>query len=88
MAAAAAATFNLTRAEAKAGTDAVRWAIGCFNRPWVHAGWTYETALDGIKSAGYKSTGLLTPFNGEPFIGTSATPEYLDELKRKLPRAI
>ncbi len=60
------------------------WPIGCFNRPWVQAGWTYEMALDGIKSAGYKSTGLLTPFNGEPFIGTSATPEYLDELKKKI----
>jgi len=85
MAATAAATFNVTRAEAKAAEGA-NWPIGCFNRPWVDvkAGWTYETALDGIKEAGYKITGLLTPFKGEPFIGTTATPEYLDELKRKI----
>ncbi len=86
MAATAAATLNLPRAEANAAAGGVRWPIGCFNRPWVNvkAGWTYETALDGIKAAGYKTTGLLTPFNGEPFIGSTATPEYLDELKKKI----
>jgi sugar phosphate isomerase/epimerase len=86
MAATAAATLHLTRPEAKAAAEGARWPIGCFNRPWVDkkAGWTYEMALDGIKEAGYKITGLLTPFSGEPFIGSSASPEYLDELKKKI----
>ena len=86
MAAITAATFNVSRTEAKAAAESVHWPIGCFNRPWVNvnAGWTYEMALDGIKNAGYKITGLLTPFNGEPFIGSTATPEYLDELKKKI----
>ena len=64
----------------------VAWPIGCLNRPWVNpdAGWTQETALDGIRTAGYRLTGLLTPFKGEPFIGTDATPEYLAALKAKI----
>ncbi len=64
----------------------VTWPIGCLNRPWVNpdAGWTQETALDGIRAAGYRLTGLLTPFKGEPFIGTEATPEYLAALNVKI----
>jgi len=46
---------------------------------------TYDTALDGIKAAGYSHTGLLTRTPKEPFIGSDATPEYLAELKVRLP---
>src|ERR1700757_1322860 len=64
----------------------VKWPIGCYNRPWVNpkAGWTYDMALDAMKEAGYKITGLLTPFKDEPFIGVDATPEYLAGLKQKI----
>jgi sugar phosphate isomerase/epimerase len=68
------------------GGRGVHWPIGCFNRPWVDekAGWTQDTALDSIKAAGYKLTGLLTRTKTEPFIGSDATPEYLDALKEKI----
>jgi sugar phosphate isomerase/epimerase len=83
---AAAATFESSKVIA-AGTDkGVQWPIGCFNRPWVNAeaGWTEDTALDCTRAAGYKITGLLTPSKQEPFIGATATPEYLDALKEKI----
>ena len=41
-------------------------------------------ALEGIKAAGYKLTGLLTRTAKEPFIGSDATPEYLAALKKKI----
>ncbi|MDB6111659.1 MAG: Xylose isomerase domain protein barrel [Pedosphaera sp.] len=86
MAATATATLHFPTARAAESGKGVHWPIGCFNRPWVDdkAGWTYDMALDGIKAAGYKITGLLTPFKAEPFIGSAATPEYLDALKRKI----
>ncbi len=65
----------------------VNWPIGCFNRPWLgdkNNPWGYDTALDGIKAAGYKLTGMLTRTAKEPFIGSDATPEYLAELKKKI----
>jgi hypothetical protein len=37
---------------------AVKWEIGCFNRPWTK--WSHEETLKQIKAAGYKSTGLLS----------------------------
>ena len=58
------------------------WPIGCFNRPWTK--WSYDDALDGIKSAGYKLTGLLTGQRGEAFTASAATPEYLDSLKKRI----
>ncbi len=63
-----------------------RWPIGCFNRPWLgdKNKWDYDTALDGIKAAGYKLTGMLTRTAKEPFIGSDATPEYLAELKKRI----
>ena len=63
----------------------VHWPIGCFNRPWFDKkSWGYDEALDGIKAAGYKLTGLLTRTAKEPFIGSDATPEYLAALKQKI----
>jgi sugar phosphate isomerase/epimerase len=65
-------------------TSATAWPIGCFNRPWVK--WSYDEALDSIKAAGYKWTGLLspTPARGDIFTSASATPEYLATLKQKI----
>jgi sugar phosphate isomerase/epimerase len=60
----------------------VNWEIGCFNRPFTK--WTLEEGLKAIKSAGYRTTGLLTRTKDEPFIAASATPEYLASLKKRL----
>jgi sugar phosphate isomerase/epimerase len=71
--------------------------IGCFNRPWMQkfgskaqppdtpqpANWGFDVALKGIKQAGFKMAGLLTPMPGEPFIGSQATDEYLTNLKKR-----
>ena len=61
---------------------AVRWPIGCFNRPWTT--WSFDETLTQIKAAGYTTTGLLTRTKDEPFIGADATPEYLAALKQRL----
>src|SRR5882672_1905693 len=58
------------------------WPIGCFNRAWTN--WSYDQALDGIKEAGYKLTGLLSGHKGEAFTSSAATPEYLDALKKRI----
>jgi sugar phosphate isomerase/epimerase len=58
------------------------WPLGCFNRPWGR--WTYDEALDDIKDAGFKTTGLLGEHRQEPFILPEATEEYLDELRDRL----
>ena len=74
------ATFNLSltsSAEAK-----VNWPIGCFNRPWTK--WSFDETLKQIEAAGYKSTGLLSRTREEPFIGADATPEYLENLKKRI----
>jgi len=62
--------------------EKVSWQIGCFNRAWTK--WSYDTALDSIAEAGYKITGLLTGQGGEAFTSSSATPEYLDNLKKRI----
>src|ERR1043165_9829420 len=83
--AAAAAPLSLTvRADEK--SKGVHWPIGCFNRPWAgdKKNWGYDAALDGIKAAGYKITGLQTRTPGNAFAGSDATPEYLAELKKKI----
>jgi sugar phosphate isomerase/epimerase len=82
----AAASASLGSISSHAQTKGVSWPIGCFNRPWVNEKkkWTQNTALDGIKAAGYKLTGLLTRTRTEPFIGSDATPEYLAALKQKI----
>ncbi|HEY8459406.1 MAG TPA: sugar phosphate isomerase/epimerase family protein [Blastocatellia bacterium] len=74
--AAGAATLNFS-AEAK-----VNWPIGCFNRPWTK--WSFDETLKQIKAAGYESTGLLSRTKDEPFIGANATPEYLENLKKRI----
>ncbi|MFN7927875.1 MAG: sugar phosphate isomerase/epimerase [Blastocatellia bacterium] len=61
---------------------AVKWPVGCFNRPWTK--WSYDECLDGIKAAGYKYTGLLTSTRQDPFTSATATPEYLTALKQKI----
>jgi sugar phosphate isomerase/epimerase len=58
------------------------WPIGCFNRAWTN--WSYDDALDGIATAGYKVTGLLSTHRGEAFTSSKATPEYLDGLKKRI----
>src|SRR5258708_33915328 len=62
----------------------VHWPIGCFNRPWAgdKKNWGFDAALDGIKAAGYKGTGLLTRSAKEPLTGSDAMPEYLADLKK------
>jgi sugar phosphate isomerase/epimerase len=74
--AAATAAIDFT-AEAK-----TNWAIGCFNRPWTK--WSFDETLTQIKTAGYKSTGLLSRTKEEPFIGAEATHEYLKALKKRI----
>jgi sugar phosphate isomerase/epimerase len=83
VAAAGASQAGLRQVSA-ARSAAPSWPIGCFNRPWAE--WSFDEALDGIKAAGYKVTGLLTRTRTEPFIGAAATPEYLDGLKEKIAR--
>jgi sugar phosphate isomerase/epimerase len=78
--------LSLRTASAAEKAAGVSWPIGCFNRPWLgdKNKWDYDTALDGIKAAGYKLTGMLTRTGKEPFIGSDATPEYLAELKKRI----
>lgn len=63
-------------------SPASKWPIGCFNRPWVK--WSYDEALDAIKAAGYRHTGLLTTSKTDVFTSATATPEYLAALKKKI----
>ena len=60
----------------------VNWPIGCLNRPWTK--WSFDQTLKEIKSAGYKTTGLLTRTKDEPFVGADATREYLQSLKGRI----
>jgi sugar phosphate isomerase/epimerase len=64
------------------GARAVKWPIGCFNRPWTK--WTFDDTLKQIKAAGYQTMGLLSRTRDEPFIGADASPEYLAALKQRL----
>jgi sugar phosphate isomerase/epimerase len=75
--------LSLSAANDKKGPH---WPIGAFNRPWVgdKKNWGYDAALDGMKAAGYKLTGLLTRTEKQPFTGADATEEYLSDLKKKI----
>ena len=87
MAAGAAALLPLNSALAAASAKGVNWPIGCLERPWFESKspWSYDTALDGIKAAGYKLMGLLrSSGKDEPLLGSDATPEYLAGLKRRI----
>jgi sugar phosphate isomerase/epimerase len=77
----AATTVAVSLAQVLA-SGAVRWPIGCFNRPWTT--WSFDDALKQIKAAGYETMGLLTRTRQEPFIGADATPEYLASLKQRI----
>jgi sugar phosphate isomerase/epimerase len=77
---AAGAGFALSNAEA--ASKGPNWPIGCFNRPWTR--WDFGATLKGIRGAGFKTVGLLTTTKEEPFIGSEATPEYLQGLKKKI----
>lgn len=81
-AAAAATAYREAIALPRPLPDAPSWPVGCFNRPWMN--WSFDEALDGIKGAGYNLTGLLTRTRTEPFIGSGATPEYLEKLKQRI----
>lgn len=86
MAGAATALTSCATTQTASKSKGVNWPIGCFNRPWSgdKRSWGYDAALDGMKAAGYKLTGLLTRNPKEPFIGSDATPEYLHALKNKI----
>ncbi len=47
-----------------APAPAVKWPIGCFNRPWTK--WTFDETLAAIKAAGYATTGLLSRTTADP----------------------
>jgi sugar phosphate isomerase/epimerase len=81
---ATAVTAGITASAARAAAEAapVRWPIGCFNRPW--AKWSYDDALDQLKVAGYKLTGLLTRQKDDSFVVPEATPAYLAQLKKRI----
>src|SRR5882757_92193 len=77
------AGLSLKRAfGAENAAEKANWPIGCFNRAWTN--WSYDDALDGIKAAGYKLTGLLSGHRGEAFASSAATPEYLEGLKKRI----
>ena len=80
----AAATTTLAAAPWLLAATETSWPIGCFNRAWTN--WSYDDALDGIAAAGYKLTGLLSGHRGEVFTAASATPQYLDGLKKRIAR--
>ncbi len=87
VAAGAAAFLPLNTALGAEPAKGVNWPIGCLERPWFEgkSPWSYDTALDGIKAAGYKLMGLLrSSGKEEPLLGSSATPEYLASLKKRI----
>jgi L-ribulose-5-phosphate 3-epimerase len=67
---------------AASGPTKSTWTVGCLNRPWVK--WSADEMLDGVKAAGYRVVGLQTPTAADPFVGSSASPEYLAKLKDKI----
>ena len=60
------------------------WSIGCFNRPWGK--WSYDDALDGLKTAGFNTTGLVGRHKTKPesLLTPDAPNEYLDRLKERI----
>lgn len=62
----------------------VDWEIGCFNRPWGE--FSFDDALDGLKSAGFKTTGLVGRHKrkSEPLLTPDADADYLKRLKERI----
>ena len=60
------------------------WEIGCFNRPWSK--WSYDDALDQLKIAGFKTTGLVGNHqtNPESLLSYDSRLKYLTELKERI----
>lgn len=60
------------------------WSIGCFNRPWGK--WSYDEALDELKKAGFKTTGLVGrhKVSPEPLLTPDASADYLKRLKERI----
>ena len=73
---------SLAGAAALQAADQPRWEIGCFNRPW--GAWSYDVALDGLKAAGFKLTGLVGDHKGDIGLATTATPEYIAALRKRI----
>jgi len=73
---------SLVGAAVVEAVDKLRWEIGCFNRPW--GAWGYDVALDGLKAGGFKLTGLVGDHKGEVGLVTTATPEYIAALKKRI----
>jgi sugar phosphate isomerase/epimerase len=85
--AAAAATASILPSSFAAEAKGVHWPIGCFNRPWHQdekTDWGLDSALDGIKAAGYKIVGLLRGGRNEPLTGAEAKEDYLKKLKERI----
>lgn len=69
-------------AEPESKAERQSLVIGCFNRPWS-AG-SYDDALAGMQTAGFRVTGLLGDHKGELFTSPDATPAYLDRLAERI----
>lgn len=68
--------------ERASSSDPRAWRIGVFNRAW--ASWGLDETLKAIKSAGFATLGLIGTQQQELLTGNDATPESLDEVKRKI----
>jgi sugar phosphate isomerase/epimerase len=85
VATAATAMLPISIPAANEKTKGAHWPIGAFNRPWAEKkNWGYDAALDGMKTAGYKFTGLLSRTEKQPLTGVDATEEYLADLKKEI----
>lgn len=60
----------------------VKWEVGTFTRPW--SPWSLDEGLDGMKAAGFRQIGLLGDPKGEALINPEATPDYLDNLQKRV----
>ncbi len=72
-------------APAEEKSSPASWPIGCFNRAW--AGWSFNAALQGVREAGFKLLGLVSPQHDEPFIGAEAAVDYLEGVKKRIREA-
>ncbi len=64
--------------------EGVSWEIGCFNRPW--GTWSYDTALDQMKAAGFQTTGLVGRHKQDPesLLSVDARVPYIKELRERI----